>query len=92
MKGLQASLYLLRLSPEYPPCKNLGSCRHVKTLTLLATLLLLAGCAHWEQMTQHEKNVVVGTALAGLVIGAVVNDDDNDRHDHCVHPHRNCGD
>lgn len=53
--------------------------------------VLLAGCAHFEQMTQHEKNVVIGSTIAALVIGAAINDDGGNSHHHnCRHPHSDC--
>lgn len=62
----------------------------MKKLILLA-VFFLPGCAHWDAMTQHEKNVVIGATVAGLVIGAVVNDGgDNGHHHDCGHKHRGC--
>lgn len=60
-------------------------------LILVSILLLLSGCAHFDAMTQHEKNVVIGSTVAGLVIGALVTDGgDNGHHHDCGHKHRDC--
>ena len=63
----------------------------MRKLFVLFTVLLV-GCAHFDQMTQHEKNVVIGSTIAALVIGAAVSDDGgNNYHGHnCGHPHHDC--
>lgn len=59
---------------------------------ILVSSLLLSGCAHFDAMTQHEKNVVIGSTVAGLIIGAVVNDGGSNKHHHdCGHKkHHDC--
>lgn len=60
-----------------------------KYLCLL--VIFLCGCAHWEAMTQEQKNLAIATSVAGLVIGAVVaNDGNNDHHHDCGKKHHDC--
>ena len=63
--------------------------RKLFVLFIVLFSVLLAGCEHFNQMTQHEKNVVIGTAVGALVIGAVVaSDDGGNNHGHnCGHGH-----
>jgi hypothetical protein len=41
-------------------------------------------------MTQQQKNMAIGTTVAGLVIGAAVNDGSNGHHHNCGHKHHDC--
>lgn len=49
----------------------------MKKLFCLAAALLLTGCAQWETMTPQQKNMVIATTAAGLVIGYYANDGDD---------------
>lgn len=43
---------------------------------ILAMILLMGGCAQWQQMTPRERKVVIGASVASaLVTGAVASHD-----------------
>ena len=43
---------------------------------ILASVVLLSGCAQWETMEAEEKNLLIATTAAALVIGYYANDGD----------------
>lgn len=58
---------------------------------LILALVFLSGCAHWEAMTQEQKNLAVATTVAGIVVGALVSDDGGGHHHHdCGKKHHDC--
>jgi len=63
-----------------------------KLFVLLGIIVLLSGCAHWEAMTQEQKNMTVATTVAALVLGVVVSDDGGNGHisQPCLPPHKDC--
>ncbi len=45
----------------------------IKSLIIISTIALLSGCATWNEMSQSEKGMVVGTGV-GAVAGEAVTD------------------
>ena len=43
---------------------------------ILASVVLLGGCAQWETMDAQQKNLLIATTAAALVIGYYGNDED----------------
>jgi hypothetical protein len=45
-------------------------------IVALSLVLALSGCAQWNQMTDQEKGVVIGTAILVGVLGYAAGDHD----------------
>lgn len=61
----------------------------MKFLSTILVMVFLTGCAQWQAMDRKQKEVVVATAVAGLIIGYYANDGDGNNaipepvpHDH----------